>query len=130
MKFLLMTLTIVALMVSCSDKEKPVVMNTNNHGDMKHDDPAAMEKTMAVSDGEKLIYYTCPMESHKHIHSSEPGVCPECNMTLVPGVITSVDKLEYYGCPMEIHSHVRQDAPGRCPECKMELKPMRLKKSA
>ena len=125
-----MTLTAVALIVSCGDKEKTVAMNQENHGDMKKADAGVMAKTMDAADGEKLIYYTCPMASHKHVHSSEPGVCPECNMTLVPGVITSVDKLEYYGCPMEIHSHVRQDAPGRCPECKMELKPMRLKKSA
>ena len=122
MKYLLMTLTVAALIVSCGDKEKAVAMNKDDHGVMK--------KTMTAVAGEKLIYYTCPMESHKHIHSSEPGVCPECNMTLVPGVITSVDKLEYYGCPMEIHSHVRQEGPGRCAECKMELKPMRLKKSA
>ncbi len=130
MKYLLTTLTVVALIVSCGDKEKAVAMNHENQGEMKQDDHATMDKTMEVSDGEKLIYYTCPMASHKHVHSSESGVCPECNMTLVPGVITSVDKLEYYGCPMEIHSHVRQDAPGRCAECKMELKPMRLKKSA
>ena len=33
---------------------------------------------------EKIAYYTCPMESHKHIQSAEPGKCPECGMKLMP----------------------------------------------
>jgi hypothetical protein len=77
---------------------------------------------------EKLIYYTCPMESHKHIHSAEPGKCPECNMELVKAVTTSEQKMEFYGCPMEAHSHIRSDKPGKCDECSMTLKPMRLEK--
>ncbi|MBC8344849.1 MAG: hypothetical protein ISR82_06815 [Candidatus Marinimicrobia bacterium] len=80
-------------------------------------------------DNERLIYYTCPMESHKHIHSGEAGKCPECGMKLVAAVVTSEDQMEYYGCPMASHSHVRSDEPGTCDECKMKLKPMRLKKS-
>jgi len=121
MKYLWMTALLAVLLIACG-KEKPVPA-------MKHENHTEMEMSKATADGEKIIYYTCPMESHKHIHSSEPGVCPECNMPLVPGVITTEDKMEYYGCPMEIHSHVRQDAPGRCEECKMVLKPMRLIKS-
>jgi len=121
MKYLWMTAFIGVLLVSCG-KEKPATA-------MKHDTHAAMEMTKTTADGEKIIYYTCPMESHKHVHSKEPGNCPECNMTLVPAVITTVDKMDFYGCPMEIHSHVRQDSAGRCPECKMELKPMRWKKT-
>ena len=78
---------------------------------------------------ESLIYYTCPMESHKHVHSGQPGKCPECQMALVRGVTTSVDSMEYYGCPMESHSHIRTGEPGTCPECPMALKPMRLDKS-
>jgi len=120
MKYILMMFLVAVFAVSCGgEKQAPA---------MKHEDHAAMEKPQAAADGEKIIYYTCPMESHKHIHSSAPGTCPECNMTLVPGVITSEDKMEYYGCPMLIHSHIRHDKPGRCEECKMELKPMRLKK--
>ena len=61
------------------------------------------------------------MESHKHVHSAEPGNCPECNMTLVAGVTTTEEKREYYGCPMEAHSHVRSDKPGSCEECGMEF---------
>jgi len=121
MKYIISTFILAALMISCSGK-------TEKHA-MKHDEKMPMQKAVAQADGEKLIYYTCPMETHKHIHSSEPGTCSECGMTLVEGVVTTADKMEYYGCPMEIHSHVRQDEPGRCAECKMELKPMRLKKS-
>ena len=33
--------------------------------------------------GDKVMYYTCPMKSHKHIHSQEAGKCPECGMNLV-----------------------------------------------
>ena len=122
MKHLLMILLVAVVVISCGgQKEAPA---------MKHDDHAAMEKTKAPADEEKVIYYTCPMESHKHIHSPAPGYCTECKMELVPGVITAEEKMEYYGCPMLIHSHVRQEEPGRCAECKMELKPMRLKKPA
>jgi len=122
MKYLWMTALLAVFVVSCGGKKEAPAMQQDTH--------AAMEKTKAPSNGEKIIYYTCPMESHKHIHSSTPGTCPACNMTLVPGVITTEDQMEYYGCPMEIHSHVRHDAPGRCEECKMELKPMRLKKAS
>ncbi|MCP4452902.1 MAG: hypothetical protein GY809_15680 [Planctomycetes bacterium] len=78
---------------------------------------------------ESLIYYTCPMESHKHVHSSEPGTCSECPMALVKAVTTSEEKMEFYGCPMESHSHIRRDESGTCTECSMELKPMRLDKT-
>jgi hypothetical protein len=27
--------------------------------------------------------YTCPMASHAHVVSDQPGKCPECEMTLV-----------------------------------------------
>lgn len=78
---------------------------------------------------EKLIYYTCPMESHKHVHSDQPGTCSECPMKLVKAVTTSVENMEFYGCPMEAHSHIRGESPGTCTECSMALKPMRLDKS-
>lgn len=126
MKVILMSFVLSVLLFACGGEK-----SDNNHSAMKgHDEMTSHETTAAIGstiDGEKLIYYTCPMESHKHIHSREPGNCPECGMALVEGVVTSEDKMEYYGCPMLIHSHVRQDEPGRCPECKMELKPMRLK---
>jgi len=78
---------------------------------------------------ERLIYYTCPMAEHKHIHSAQPGQCPDCGMELVAGVVTSEDKMDYYGCPMLTHSYVRSDTAGTCADCGMELKPMRLVKS-
>lgn len=122
MKLLLSTILLSVLIMGCSEKKVETQTEMTAHKEM----PMAQSE----QSGEKLIYYTCPMESHKHVHSSEPGTCPECGMTLVEGVVTSVDKMAYYGCPMLIHSHVRQAEPGRCPECKMELKPMRLKTTA
>ncbi|MCA9735523.1 hypothetical protein KC799_25530 [candidate division KSB1 bacterium] len=88
-------------------------------------DPGEMKQEMTAS-GEKVIYYTCPMEEHKQIHSAEPGKCSECGMELVAGVVTTEDKMEYWGCPMLAHSHVRQAEAGKCAECGMFLKPMRL----
>jgi len=127
MRIILLSIMMTGLLVACgSQKQAETPSDMKDHSEMKQHDHAEHTDMAAA---EKLIYYTCPMESHKHIHSREPGTCSECNMTLVEGVITSVDKMEYYGCPMEIHSHVRQDEPGRCAECKMELKPMRLKES-
>ena len=124
MKYLWMTLLLAAFVVGCGGEKQAPTMKHDGH------DHAAMEKPQATEDVEKLIYYTCPMESHKHIHSAEAGSCSECNMTLVPAVITAEDKMEYYGCPMEIHSHIRHAEAGRCEECKMELKPMRLAKAS
>jgi len=120
MKYLLMIVLLAAFVIGCgAEKETPAT----NHDGHNH---AAMEKVEASADEEKMIYYTCPMESHKHVHSREAGKCPECEMTLVPGVVTAEDKMEYWGCPMLIHSHIRHEESGRCEECKMELKPMRL----
>ncbi len=93
---------------------------TNTHAPDKIQKPKTEEETM------HLIYYTCPMDSHKHVHSNAPGTCAECGMELVAAGITTEEKMEYYGCPMEIHSHVRSDQSGTCAECGMELKPMRF----
>jgi len=86
------------------------------------------QKDTTVMIDEKVIYYTCPMDEHKQIHSREEGKCSECGMELVAGVITSEEKKEFYGCPMLTHSHIRLEKAGACEECGMELKPMRLKK--
>ncbi|NQV14275.1 hypothetical protein HQ531_02370 [bacterium] len=124
MKYIIMSIACVAFLIGCGGEKKAEPME---HDPDAH---AKMEKPQMQAMDEKLIYYTCPMESHKHIHSKEAGSCSECGMTLVPAVVTSEDKMEYYGCPMEIHSHVRQETPGKCDECGMDLKPMRLEKSA
>jgi uncharacterized protein with PIN domain len=73
-----------------------------------------------------MYYYTCPMDSHKHVHATEPGQCPECNMAMVKVLEADPDTATFFGCPMPTHSHVRSDEPGRCPECNMELKPMKM----
>ena len=121
MKYIGSALFLAIILIGCGAKETPA------KAEHEHDSMQGMAATM---DEEKLIYYTCPMDEHKHIHSREAGNCPECNMELVAGVITTEENKEYYGCPMLIHSHVRHDEPGRCAECKMELKPMRLKKAS
>jgi hypothetical protein len=84
------------------------------------------EQKMDKSDVEKIYYYTCLMDTHKHIHSDKPGKCPECNMHLVAAVNATDENKEYYGCPMETHSHIRHEQNGKCEECGMQLKPIRL----
>ena len=79
-----------------------------------------------MAEGENLIYYTCPMDSHSAEYSRGPGHCPKCGMDLAAGVITANEKKEFYGCPMLIHSHIREENPGTCEDCGMKLKPMRL----
>lgn len=125
MRYLLIALMSVAFLVACGNKVDHQAMNHAEH-DMGKMEMAKAEKV----DTEKRIYYTCPMDEHKHVHSREAGKCPECSMDLVEGVLTTEDQMEYWGCPMLTHSHVRETESGRCDECKMMLKPMRLKKGA
>ena len=117
----------------CSQEKQDQTEMHEDHQMMENEEAMVQnsDQTMHMDSTsmEKIIYYTCPMESHKHVHSSEPGKCPECGMALVAGVITSEENMEFYGCPMEAHSHVRSDKPGDCPECGMTLKPMRLDKN-
>jgi hypothetical protein len=54
----------------------------------------------------RLALYTCPMESHAHIVSDQPGKCPECEMTLVP--TSTVD----HGAKSESLWH-KQHPPGK-----------------
>ena len=110
------------ILFGCSEK-KEAEQHMHNAQEQKMD-----KADMNKSADEQTIYYTCPMESHKHVHSAEEGKCPECNMDLVAAVTASEDNKEFYGCPMESHSHIRNSESGKCPECSMELKPMRLKK--
>ena len=108
-----------------------VVACTCIMGCSKSDSESAQPATpadQAVAE-ETVIYYTCPMEAHKHVHSDQPGTCSECQMALVKAVTTSVENMEFYGCPMEAHSHIRGEETGTCTECSMALKPMRLDKS-
>jgi len=107
-------------------------MMMDDHESMKMNNNETMKKghKMNKETGkEKIVYYTCPMESHKHVQSSEPGDCPKCGMRMMKAVLTDEKEADYYGCPMPSHSHVRSDKPGKCNECSMELKPMKLKKS-
>jgi hypothetical protein len=68
--------------------------------------------------------YTCPMDEHSHILQVGPGVCPECEMALVPLARTG---RYVYTCPMEEHHHVLSNKPGDCPECGMKLVPLEPK---
>ncbi len=120
MKQILLTsiMGIILVLTACQSKK-------DSHAGQDHSKTESAHK-MAE---EQLVYYTCPMESHKHVHSQEPGNCPECGMKMVQAVMTDTKSAEYYGCPMPSHSHVRSENPGNCNECGMVLKPMRLKKS-
>jgi hypothetical protein len=114
---IIITLGILFGLTACQSKKDSSKMQHTN------------AETVQKIDNERLIYYTCPMDIHKHIHSKGTGTCPECGMKLVAAVVTTEAQMEYYGCPMASHSHVRKNEPGICNECKMKLKPMRLKKS-
>ena len=119
MRYILFTLVTTSLFILACGQKEEMKMEHKQH---------ANEAAVQMAE-EQFIYYTCPMDEHKHIHSAESGKCTECNMELVQAVVTSKDKMDFYGCPMEAHSHVRTDKLGTCADCGMELKPMRLKKS-
>ena len=111
--------TILGLVACNSEK---TTMDNSKQGD----------KTMHVKETSEsmaenaVVYYTCPMESHKHIHSQEAGKCPECSMSLVAVVEGDMNDVDFYGCPMVEHSYVRSDEPGTCAECGMTLMPLKF----
>lgn len=112
---------LAAGLVACGGAKKEEVAR-------KGEDVHKMEMTKSgieLAEGERVVYYTCPMESHKHIHSEEPGNCSECSMGLVAVVETGEEDAEFYACPMPEHSHIRHSEPGKCEECGMKLVPMR-----
>jgi len=118
MRYFSTMIILVVLVAACGGKQEP------SHSD--HDGHMHGAVTAKMVDEERLIYYSCPMQEHKHIHSMEPGECSICGMEMKAGVITTEEKMEFWGCPMEVHSHIRQDAPGTCELCMMKLQPMRL----
>jgi len=113
------------------DHKMPKGMNhdtDHDHNQMSMNSAGKMDHNQ-MSKAENIAYYTCPMESHKHIHSAEAGACPECGMALVAATEVSPDQADYFGCPMPSHSHIRADEAGQCPECGMNLKPYKLEKT-
>lgn len=128
MKKLILLTTLLAVAAfaygDCGNCDKPCGAKSEKHEGVMEEDG----EMKAMMEGEKLIYYTCPMEKCSSVHSSEAGKCPSCGMELVKGVVTDKEHMEFYGCPMEAHSHVREDKEGKCDECGMKLKPMRLAK--
>lgn len=123
----ILLLTVIFIWGCAQEKKEQAESQANNQMNMTEESGHMMP--MDSTSGESIAYYTCPMEEHKHIHSAEPGKCPECNMSLVPVIKTTKEKAEYYGCTMEEDSHVRSDKPGNCPECGMPLQAMRLDKN-
>ncbi len=103
--------------------------DTNHDHDQMSKDSEGKMNHQQMSKTENIAYYTCPMESHKHISSDEPGSCPECGMALVAATEVSPDQADYFGCPMPSHSQIRADEAGQCPECGMNLKPYKLEKA-
>lgn len=133
LKTIIVILTVsTGLLLGCQDKSAD--QNKGNpemnqgtgikmDGDLDHSkahDHSSMEKE------ESIAYYTCPMDSHKHIRSSSPGSCSECGMKLVPAVEVDSESADFFGCPMPEHSHIRSGSPGTCTECGMKLKPFKL----
>ena len=113
--------TILGLVACNSEK---TTMDNSKHGD----------KTMHVKETSEsmaenaVVYYTCPMEAHKYVHSDEADKCPECGMELVAVVAGDENITDFYGCPMIEHSHVRNNEPGTCAECGMALVPLKFSK--
>ena len=77
------------------------------------------QKTDEKAKAESSQLYTCPM--HPEVVSDEPGLCPECNMNLIPKEDSSGSSAQVYTCPM--HPEVTSHEPGLCPECNMNLVP-------
>lgn len=73
---------------SSAPKSSPPAAGHDEHRQHEHaasasDAPAADAGTRAAGDaGSQNVVYVCPM--HPEVTSTTPGVCPKCNMKLVP----------------------------------------------
>src|SRR5271170_3134810 len=69
---------------------------------------------------DQTMDYTCPM--HPEVHSTGPGACPKCGMTLEAATLTAPPARTQYTCPM--HPQIVRNEPGNCPICGMTLEPL------
>jgi len=69
---------------------------------------------------DQTMDYTCPM--HPEVHSTGPGACPNCGMTLEAATLTAPPARTQYTCPM--HPQIVRNEPGNCPICGMTLEPL------
>lgn len=107
-----------------------------------------MKEAEMVTQSGSNTKYTCPMKCEGTKVYDEPGLCPVCNMHLVPvngnnthekhlhnpshpgHAIETPPKKEVsfakssgvYTCPM--HPEIKRDKPGSCPICGMDLVPV------
>ena len=122
MKKIILIIFSLTIIINCGEGKYTKTKSDKSHAGHTH----SVNPADKMAEGENLIYYTCPMDSHSAEYSRGPGHCPKCGMDLAAGVITANEKKEFYGCPMLIHSHIREENSGTCEDCGMELKPMRL----
>jgi len=59
----------------------PGAHDPESTGDSNHGHPP---QAPSSQDPATPTLYTCPMASHAHVVADKPGVCPECEMKLVP----------------------------------------------
>jgi multidrug efflux pump subunit AcrA (membrane-fusion protein) len=77
----------------------------------------ARNHTHEESAGEPGIKYICPMRCEGEKTYDQPGLCPVCNMKLVPEQAPE----QQYMCPMKCEGEKTYDQPGVCPVCNMHL---------
>jgi RND family efflux transporter MFP subunit len=91
-----------------------------------------MEVEHGGGDGHGDGLWTCGM--HPEVIQEEPGICPICQMDLVPlraddsgsaddGHYGHADESGLWTCPM--HPDVLEEEPGSCPICGMDLVPVK-----
>jgi hypothetical protein len=124
MNKMILTISVATIfgLVACNSEKS--TMDNSKHGNKK----THVKETSESMTENAVVYYTCPMETHKHIYSVEQGKCEVCGMDLVSVVKGTEEHKDYYGCPMAEHSHVRSDEPGTCAECGMALVPLKFSK--
>jgi hypothetical protein len=77
------TAALLGLVAACAPGPVPISRSSRDPSSPSAPEGVAPVASVASADGDaQAVVYVCPM--HPEVTSNAPGICPKCNMKLVP----------------------------------------------